>query len=615
MTAGLPNSFRDAWKGTLACLAALLAGSAGLGLAGCAGTEDAAAPAIARGEQPWIEPIDRRIDAVTGTMLVLPVRIVSGAPDPLPPIDVRLSGGRRLDAALRWITIRAGDSEAEQGAQYVADHGFDAWLPLAGRWSTSPSPPTDPALTMTVAAIQLPAEGAGQDLLIGNRRMKINWLPDPAVLAAGPGVDYLPAVPASLRESPSLQRVTRAERLSPVRRWRYRLMMTGLHPAALPPRVAGEPAQFADPLLEALAEQIESRWTIALGLLHRHEPQVALELTARLCTVVALDDDAVAPVWEVDQAVLDELLADLLDPGAELPARAAAARRWIDRQPSAVAWMIDDAAEQEGMTGRRIPRIGIANLSTRPVTAWSTWLDAAGREVGERPQGSPLGPLRGTELTVPVVPGAQQVAVAASGEKIRSAMLGVHVGSSDLRVPVDLGVTEAAPPGVVLGPLVRDMTLEQFLAGRGATPSDSEWSTSALLYRTWSDAGVRWELYIACSRPPGAAPSAFPDEVVIHAGSRSRPRMVLRVDETGTTEMMDERGSSSLGAQARVTRQETGWISVITLPASCVEESGRLRLGIERTDARGVRTAWPRPMLPWQDVPARTVIDLSTWND
>jgi len=31
-------------------------------------------------------------------------------------------------------------------------------------------------------------------------------------------------------------------------------------------------------------------------------------------------------------------------------------------------------------------------------------------------------------------------------------------------------------------------------------------------------------------------------------------------------------------------------------------------------DARGVRTAWPRALTPWQEEPSRAVLDTTTWD-
>jgi hypothetical protein len=34
---------------------------------------------------------------------------------------------------------------------------------------------------------------------------------------------------------------------------------------------------------------------------------------------------------------------------------------------------------------------------------------------------------------------------------------------------------------------------------------------------------------------------------------------------------------------------------------------------VVRVDGRGRRSAWPRPMLPWQDEPGRAALDTRAW--
>ena len=49
------------------------------------------------------------------------------------------------------------------------------------------------------------------------------------------------------------------------------------------------------------------------------------------------------------------------------------------------------------------------------------------------------------------------------------------------------------------------------------------------------------------------------------------------------------------------------------LPPHAIEPSGVLRLGVERLDERGVRSAWPRALLPWESEPGRAAIDTRGW--
>lgn len=571
-----------------------------------------------------IEPVESRVDAVTGMTLILPVRLsgpVAGGNAQEQDLGLTLDDGTKVTSVLRWITVRTDAADDDQGGLRPV-----RWLPPAGRWRTSDRPPSDPALAMTVLAVDLPEDSAGKDLIIGTRRVKLNWLPSPSLLGADPEVTFAPPIPATLRDAHSLVDLMRPERLSPVRRWRARLMSTGLDPAVLPPLVAGEPRRFTDAVLESMAAQYEARWTIALGMLSKLDPALSAQTAERLCMVTRFPDGTVAPVWPTDQSDLDELLADLLSPSLGPLGRAAAARTWLQSQPPAIAWLIDPAAELDGQTQLPVAWIGLANLTAKPVLAWTTWLDAAEREIGPRPELAPIGPMSWSQMPLSVVSEAVVRSRSTEGGDVRSATLAVHGGTFERRLTVDLARISARPPSVVIGPLVPDLTLDGFVAGTASPGIEPAWSTGAVLYRgkpdpsqgVTSTSASDWVLYIECARPPrdaSDAPEGVVDEHIrIHAGPRSRPRMLLRIDETGSAEREDDRGSSGEAVQVRVTREPNRWIALVSLPPDAVEEHGILRLGIERTDSRGVHSAWPRATLPWQDAPARSVVDLRAWD-
>ena len=75
--------------------------------------------------------------------------------------------------------------------------------------------------------------------------------------------------------------------------------------------------------------------------------------------------------------------------------------------------------------------------------------------------------------------------------------------------------------------------------------------------------------------------------------------------------------SAGLGEIVRtyttVSRQGGKWVANVPIPARCVEKDGTLRIAIERTDSRGRRTSWPRPMLPWDSEPGRVALDTKAW--
>jgi hypothetical protein len=67
-------------------------------------------------------------------------------------------------------------------------------------------------------------------------------------------------------------------------------------------------------------------------------------------------------------------------------------------------------------------------------------------------------------------------------------------------------------------------------------------------------------------------------------------------------------------ARLRVADQPDRWSVSVPIPREALEPGGVLRLGITRRDGRGLRTAWPRRMMPWEHEPSRAVVNLKTWS-
>ncbi|MBX3392475.1 MAG: hypothetical protein KF787_07485 [Phycisphaeraceae bacterium] len=597
--------------------------AAWLGLGGCGATPGEYGR-VWVDERVLLEPADQRTDAVTGHTLVIPVEVRGSLPKKAAGVyspDVRLADGSPVKAALRWITVHPTDAMDRAGSW--------SWLPEAGRWKTYDHPPPADAsgLVMAVLAVDLSDAPAGGDLLIGRRRVALNWVPSPAIIASDPSVRLGPALPPGVRDNPLLSVMTRDERHSPVRRWRYRLMSSGLHPLTPVSVPAGDAGVFADPVLEAMAAQKEARWSVAIGTIERRDPDLAADLSARLCAVVIFDGSrVVAPAWATDQSELDALLLDLLDPSLDHEARSERVRAWIGDSPPAHAWVIDDAAERDAESGANAALAGVVNFERRPHLGWTAWADASGREIEARPDPVTIAPMSASTVLAPVPADAVVTLRSADGSEVKAAALTVHLGPWESRVVVDATATPAEPPGVSIGPLVPDVTLEGFLGGRGTRAVERSWATRASLRRgAWEEAPpghspsvAPWELHIECSRPdservssPG---SVAGDQVRIHVGSRSAPALVLRVDESGAVVREDDRGLMGYSAMVRVTREPDRWTAIVRVPSDAVESRGILRIGLERTDSRGLRSAWPRAMLPWQAVPGRAVIDLAAWD-
>lgn len=564
-----------------------------------------------------LEPLERRVDVVPGRTLVMPVS-VDGPIDPRVPIRPLLDDGRALPAQLFWVAVASDESPS--------------WLPPAGAWSATPAAahvrPAGAGAWCLV--LPMPADGIGQGIWLGSRRVPLNWLADAALIVppgeSSPWEPPLSDVPAQLR------RLAEPEALSPVRRWRHRLLTRGLAPQPPPADDdgAGEPPvtpdRFDDPVLEALARQGEDRWRLALAGLWRADPSVADALKRRLVLTVEFPGGVVAPAWPCEQESLDRLLYDLLNPRLSDPDRAARTGVWLDEQPAAVGWVIDDAGAVEGITARSIATCAVANLSDRRTLAW-----AAAIPLRASPDMTPLEPrtAHAPQVSPPIAaPEDRQAAGPAS------APIGLHVGRWSATVSAVTDPLPARPPGFRVGPFLTDWMLPRWLAGAAEpvapepAPDAADWSAAAVLMPTQAalaEAGAvsgpdatRWSLFLECRSGPSGTPG--PAEVVrVWLGPFGRASRVLRVTSAGevTTEGAGRSGVGGVGSSrpdVTVIRREDRWIALISIPDGCVEPSGVLRLGVERTDARGRHSAWPRPMLPWQFEPGRAAIDLSAWD-
>ncbi|MGQ0627890.1 MAG: hypothetical protein ACT4PL_07290, partial [Phycisphaerales bacterium] len=238
---------------------------------------------------------------------------------------------------------------------------------------------------------------------------------------------------------------------------------------------------------------------------------------------------------------------------------------------------------------------------------------------------------------------APVVGVLPAGPGTDAARMRVRVGGRVMDRAV-VAAPVAAGPGVGLGPLKSDLTMPAWLAACSATtndplpgagasaPSAAEpgWSSAATLLRRTigpSDApapGLReWVLYIESTRldealtDPSAHDSPAPaDEVRVwlgpYSGADRPPVVVLTIPERGPCTMVDPQGVVTTIDVERVTRPGR-WSAWVLIPARAIDREQRLRIGLERTDPRGVHTGWPRAMMPFQTEPARAVIDLSSW--
>jgi len=560
-------------------------------LGGCAGP----APEVDSAETgpATIEVLKQRIDVAPGLPGIVPVALAGGTEPPELPA-VRLDDGRELESRLVWI-----------GTRRDATTSTERWLDLPGPWTSHvgffAEPPPGPGFWSL--ALDLPADAADQGVWIGEeggapRRLEVNWLPDEPYLAATTSPDvWEPPLGENVVSRPGLATFLERARDDPFLRWRARLLETGLGPRepAEGPRVT--PDRFDDPYVEAVASTLEARWRAVTAFLASEDRALAAGVRRRLCLVADVGWGLWAPVWDQSPSEIDALLESLLAPAEPAAERRRAAYAWLEAQPPAVAWVIDDAGLDELGGERRVATIGLSNLTTRREVAWA----------------SPEGVQRIDDL-VPVEPGTTVrlgVPVAADADPARVvARLGrwsAVLGASPALVP-------ATPPGATIGRLALDWNARSWTSRRPEIEPARVGRTNALLQRAAGGGPADWSIYVEADWPSDVeVDEPGEDSVRIWLGPFGRPVAVIRVWADGRTTREASGGSTAVTAS--ILREEDRWIAVVPIPPEAIEPGGLVRVGVERIRADGRRSAWPRPMHPWQSEPGRLGIDTTAWDE
>jgi hypothetical protein len=556
-----------------------------------------------RAQEPAPDPaVLTRIDAFHASRLV-----ISLPPSPEPPATLATLDGLPVPSAAYRVRLALPGGPRQ------------AWLPEPGAWSSIPAKERR-GLGVWVVVVETPESSDARVLSVAGRSYQVNWLPSTALLPS-PRMEvsepllnpWRPVIEEPLASDTGLLGRVLDEAASPLTRWRFRLLLDGLttldgHPAAEP---------FADPVVEAIARQNEDRWRVALAWLWSASPELAWRLKQRLAAVVDFGGGVYAPAWSVDHTSLDRLLEDLLNPSLSPERRRDLAEAWLRAQPSGIAWVMDDGGVLDDRRQSIIAAVGFTNLASHTTRAWvdtSTQADAEFR---------PMLAQTTLKLLVPVPPCA--------GQPVLTSGLTAHVGTSSSLLPVLCTRIPVEPPGLSIGPLARDYTMQTWFSPQGgsALTPEPEWATAVLLHRpppeptapVSSVESRRWELVVECRMTPGILEvEALRREAVrVYFGPSDRPTAILRVDLTGavTSELpVDPDAPPELAPPAGrvdITRGADRWSFRLSLPPGSIERDGTVRVGIARTDALGRRSAWPRALLPWQAHPGRAALDISAW--
>lgn len=498
-------------------------------------------------------------------------------------------------------TVRTDAAASVPASLYAwrAAQRSDGWLdarsgqairPVTGRAAEATPGPDERLLLACV----IPPEERPRSLDIGGARIALDWREAPPGRAPV-SKDARQGAPAGLGGLRALLAPTRAD---PEARWRTRLLADRLAESSVD---LGPDPVLPHPALEALARQQEDRWRVALARLRAADAALADRVVFALTRIVVLDNAHAFPAWceapiggQGGAVSADALRDGLLDAGSREAVSLAEA--WLAAQPSAQAWIEDDATSPPDETGAVRVRIGVANLLPQPVTA-SIGIVASGLAgVGAAPPVEMVS-LRTGEASRHVVRVPAGAAVEA------------RVGEATLllspRAP-----SKAAPPGARIGPLVLGRSAKALLAGAEVIPTSEARATGALRRRA-TDAGPGaaddspWELVLTLA---GVAPT---ESVLVSMGPSDAPLASIRARPDGYA--LDEARGSAAKPRAIQSRREGGeWTVAVPIPRRAIIEGRWLLLGVRRESPEGV-SSWPRPCFPWDGAVGRAAIDLSGW--
>lgn len=566
-----------------------------------------------------IRPAADRIDAVVGQPIV--IRLVVEKKTPLlDDLTVKLDDARTIECPLFWV-----------GAEARPD-ALPGW---------TAAPPITIAIERREAVtmrdvqrppggwftrVDIPLDAVGQGLWIDGQRYELNWLPDPErarLESTGNAYErfFAPALTSEQLNAPAVHDAIEHLAMSPFTRWHARLILDGLDPSEryqplVAPRPEGYLSELRDEVvnateserfIESIAHQREIRWQIILGRIWLIDQALGERLKRALSRTIQFEETRL-PFWASDQSALDELAHDLLSPWVDDELRAKRARAWLDAQPRAAVWVIDDLGGFQPETGKFAPTLGVVSLPSERGKSLVR-VDASGMQ-------TILETVNDTELHSITLstPPAETV----SGQTIVPVQeIRVRVGYAEMTRPSVSAPFDARPPGVRLGPLHRDWSMSALSIKNPSaeSPAPIRRSTAGMLHRTAPpderDARKGWSLYLECaSDDPGNAD----DLVTLWIGPYTAPRAAWTIHADGRVALLAGSMLSIGIPSVRVLKQNDRWTAQIEIPSEAIPDDLLLAIGIERSDQDGFHSAWPRRMFPGQREPARLMIDLSTWD-
>ncbi len=564
-----------------------------------------------------VRPVADRLDAIVSYPLVVALH-ADDERDLRRGVTTRLDDGRTFTTDAYWVGISPQPQRpawtSHQGIWTATDAQTISRVPDAqrprGSWFT---------------LIPLPIDAVGQGLWFGQERYELNWLPDPerSLLEAGSAAqtqrfdDFWSAhLDADALGDPAVRSAIGQFHADPFQNWRARLLTDGLHPDRSRARETRSgpgdsleslelelalDAPGAD-LLRALARQQEARWRIILGRIWLIDPDVATRLKGALMRTARFGD-RVLPLWSSDAADLNHLASDLLSPFVNDTTRVLRASAWLGAQPRALAWISDDQGEIEAGTGRLLPTISVVSLPPAP---GDSLLRVETRDPD--PVLLTLDPRVATPVTAPIDPEP----MISTSSIIETSPVELTIARWSTTLDVIASPVPARAPYVRIGPLLNDWSMDALVNDRPAEGAACaiDRTTVGILHKTGApsrdDPTAGWRLYIECASPNAGSDL---ESLTLWTGPRGYAFGAWRIDPDGTTTPLSgsRPGLGVPSVRTRVLGER--WVAMIDLPPGVFGDDATLQLGLERTDADGIHTAWPRRMIPGQPEPGRLLIE------
>lgn len=587
-----------------ATLGAALA-TASASLLGCAsGASDTSAPKTAPASKSSSEPRiatgivgagialrDARVEAFPGRTLFVPIGPVDaeGSPALTMPPGWRPSGEPEValvtDEPVRSVLWRL------RGRPWTSPPDLDPWLPPPFGWTAETwdkaTTATEPGeIVLWFLAIDMPDRPVGRWLRIGGRKLPLEWVETPTDLRTKGNAAFAAMSPDRIAAVGRLSHRFASDAHDAFRAWRIALL--GERFPALLYQVLGEP-----PLPE-IEFQMRDRAFAAIARIRAVDRALGDRVIAVMTAVVETPDGALLPAWPPDPTPALELIGAVLRESRTEADIRADALAYLRTAPPAIAWIVDEAGP-DGPSGAPTCTVAIADRSGEQSIASLAPLGMHATNA------TPLAPFGSALLTVdPAFPG-----------DITTTTLTARAGVWSSEISVLAGWVGARPPGVTLGPLLPDWNHATWV--RGAPPRiDPNWITMAMLQRQIDAEGVPqgWEMLIEAQRPETAG-DGDDDAVTIWIGPMGSTAAAIRISADGEAAIIAGPLTGEL-LPVNINAAPDRWIAQVTLPPE-LTATPRLRIALERIDPRGVRSAWPRPMLPDQLEPGRLAVDLNSW--